>query len=654
MPVAVSSSPRTILWEWIQAALLALNLGWTTLCLGGYRPETMIVTSVLTGALLVVHLAGRAMLAGAPRIQPASWWLLPFLVYAAGNVMAVSPVPWLGWLDWFGWAQMITVFWVVHNGVQGRRPRGLLLVSLFVLALVSVLLACYQRFLRPDWLMLGRVQDLQFAGRASGPFGIPNSLAAFFLLLLPTAGALAFRAGAGAAERVGWAWVAVVLAFGLVLTISRGAWLALALALTAWPLTWQRWRWRRRSVFAVATLVAVMGVGAILYSIAPKVHERIGRLVPDAGERTRPIMWRAAWQLFREHPFRGSGAGSYNVQSEKYRPERFHDELQWAHNDYLNTLSDYGAAGFILLFGAWGAVACSGRRDPRGGPAPSPPHPARSTWETRILEAGGNGHAFAAPGVRSALGIGLLAFALQLVVDFHLKIPALAMAFATVAALALGRPCRLRDDGAVLLSPWTHTTGAVAALGVVIGVAGFFLPLFRGEALRYRARQAIDQLALVEPSPIEYRLRLVQAHAFLTRAVELSPRNAQAWGDLAYGTALSARAETGRDVELGRQSEIAARRAIELAPACFEFWIRRAVARDMQGFWLEAGNDSAHALALAPNNAWAWYFHAEHLSRRPSERELAWAALAFCLRLDPWNPAGLALRQRLAIGRKAP
>lgn len=50
--------------------MLAANLAWTTLCLGGYRPETMIVTSALTGALLVTHLLAR-IFSPMPRSHPA-------------------------------------------------------------------------------------------------------------------------------------------------------------------------------------------------------------------------------------------------------------------------------------------------------------------------------------------------------------------------------------------------------------------------------------------------------------------------------------------------------------------------------------------------------------------------------------------------------
>ena len=280
-----------------------MNLGWTTLCLGGYRPETMVITSALTGGLLAVHLASRVFEedAARTRIHPAGWLLLPFVVYGAINAAWVTPVPWLGWRDWFGWAEMVAVFWVVLNGVRTSAAKRALFATLVALGVTAVLLGCYQRFVHPDWLMLNRVQAEQFIGRASGSFGIPNSLAAFLLLLLPALGALALRRGAGAVARVFAGWLTLVFGFGLVLTISRGAWIGLALALVAWPLVAGRGGWWRRMGLAVVVLGAVLTVGGLLYAAIPKVQERFVALVRDAGETTRPVMWRAAWKLFQEH-----------------------------------------------------------------------------------------------------------------------------------------------------------------------------------------------------------------------------------------------------------------------------------------------------------------------------------------------------------------
>jgi hypothetical protein len=117
---------------------------------------------------------------------------------------------------------------------------------------------------------------------------------------------------------------------------------------------------------------------------------------------------------------------------------------------------------------------------------------------------------------------------------------------------------------------------------------------------------------------------------------------------------LWSRVETGRDSDLGKTAQVAAERALVCSRVCAEFWIRRGVARDLQSQWLEAGEDFAAAVRLAPNGGWVWYYYAEHLSGVPSVRETAQAAVAFCLRLDPGNLPGQALRERLAIKPKSP
>ncbi len=617
----------------MQTTLLAVNLTWTTLCLGGYRPETMVVTGALTCALVAVHLLSNAF-AATPRAHPAGWWLLPFLIYAAANAHWITPVRWLGWRDWMGWAQLVTVFWVVLNGVRSSAPRRALFVVQIGLGVVAVALACYQHFVRPDWLMLGRLQVDQFLSRASGCFGIPNSLAALLLLLIPVSGALALRAGASTATRLVWGALGAFLGFGLVLTISRGAWLGLALALIAWPLASSRWSWRQRIGAAMAVLALMVALVAGLFVASASVRDRLIIFARDSGEITRPIMWRAAWRLWREQPAVGSGAGSYNVLFEKYRPEQFVNEPQWAHNDYLNTLSDYGAIGFVLFFGAVAGIIWQCVRHRR----------------TPIND---EGDWLDAPATRAALIVGLAAFGLQLFVDFHFKIPALAMVFGTLAALVVQRSWSHRfpaAQGAFLV----RVFAVIGVAAVLVFAVSFVVPHFRTEALRYRSRQTIDRLANAPASPEAYRTALIRVRADLAAAVALDSSNAQAWADAAYADSLWAHVEPRETMPLGKRSEAAANRALALSTVAGEFWIRRGVARDMQNRWLEAGEDFAYSLELTPQTALAWYYYGYHLSLNPHQRDLADAAVNFCLRLDPENGPGLALRQHLAISAKAP
>ncbi|MDB6092967.1 MAG: O-antigen polymerase [Verrucomicrobia bacterium] len=631
MSVSVQTR-RASIGEWIQAGLIAVNLAWTTLCLGGFRPETMVVTSALNGLLLLVHLGGRA--ASRREVRPlhaAGWWMLPFLIYAAANVIWLTPVPWLGWRDWLGWAQMIVIFWVVLNGIRSTATRAFLFGSLAAVAVATVALACYQRFVKPDWMMLGRIQVDQFIGRSSGSFGIPNSLAALLLLLIPPFAALAIRRGANPAGRLAGGFLTLVFGLGLILTISRGAWLSLAVVAAAWPVfASQGSAWRRLGM-AMASATAVAVLFAIGYFSMPSVRERFVQMKNDAGERTRPIMWRGAWQIFREHPAWGGGAGSYNVLFEKFRPAHYQDEPMWAHNDYLNTLSDYGAVGFGLFFGIGAALGAQTVRKRRR---------RERDWLDDPLVAGG-------------LVAGMVAFGLQLFVDFHFKIPALAMAFALVAALVVqrfwpetGEPQRL--DRAQRTGLWMTAAGLVVALLLAV------TPFYRGEALRYGARQAIDRLASNGSDPIAQRSALESAKGDLVNSLKMWPANAQAAADLSYATSLWAHTEPASTAALGKEAEKLADAALARSLVVPEFWIRRGVALDMQGRRPEGGAAFVQAVLLAPSSAHTWYYQAYHLSLNKSDAGLALAAVDFCLRLDPGNGEAQLLRQRLASGRRTP
>jgi O-antigen ligase len=590
----------------------------------------MIVTAGLTGLLLLVHFAARFAGAAGPA-HPAGKWLLPFLAYAMINVLWVTPVRWQGWQDWLEWAQTIAIFWVVLNGVRAPATRAALIMALMGLGAAAVVLECRQRFVQADWLMLGRTQAPQFINRSSGPFGIPNSMAAYLLLVLPATVALVFRRGASAVQRILAGYLALVFALGLVLTVSRGAWLGLGLAMAVWPLFAMTRPWPWRLAAAVLTIGAVLAVGAALRVTLPTVRERLDALVRDAGEHSRPIIWRGAWEIFRDHPVFGGGAGGYNVLFEKYRPENFQDAPQWAHNDYLNTLCDYGVTGLAGFFGAGGIIAwyCRRRKEP----------PARRP-------AGG----FDDPLVVQGLAVGVLAFLLQLFVEFHLKIPALAMTFAITAALIVQNRWRIPPRAAA--ASWLGRGLDLAAMvGVFAVTVGFALPHYRSEAVRYGMRREIDGLALRPVSLEAERPLIVRARGEFERATDLDPGNAQAWADRAYADALWSRHQPAQQRELGRAAESYARRALELSTMVPEYWLRLGVSLDMQGRWLDAGDAFTEAQRLAPASAQTWYYQAFHLALGPTTQRVAAAAVAICLRLDPGNREAETLRQRLADSR---
>jgi hypothetical protein len=599
--------------QWIRAAILAANILWTTLSLGGFLPGTRIAMTVLTAALLAVHLADPAV-GGRP--HPAGWLFLPFLAFAAANVLWVSPVPWLGWFDWLNWAQAIAIFWVVLNGIGARSCRRFLCVFLILLGVVAAMLAAYQHFVKPDWLMLGRTQAAQFLGRSSGPFGIPNSLGVLMALLIPPVAWLVFAAGRPRETRVAAAIALLILVTGFVLAVSRGAWISLAAACALRPLVTPGRSAIRRVAGAGVALMAAAAVAAVLYLSFPLMHERVDQLVQNAGERTRPILWRGAWRIFEAHPSVGGGGGSFDVLFEPYRPEGYLDQPYYAHCDYLNTLADYGAVGFLLLFGAAAVVA----------------------W-----------HCTRARGLAAAAFTGLLAFALHLAVDFHLKIPALAMIVATISALVTTSAWPSgREPHARNIRRWPLRAAAMCGAAAVLAASIFWaIPKYRSEDARRDARERIDRMAVEADDVSGEGEELAGIRKKLAAAVDLDPGNAQALSDQAYADSLWALVNPQETVELGSRVEGEARRAVQICPVVAEFWIRLGTGLDMQRRWTEGGQCFVHALKLAPQRADAWYYQAYHLSLAPNEVGPAIAAASISLRLDPGFALAQSLRQRL-------
>jgi hypothetical protein len=574
-------------------------------------PGTRVAMIALTAAVLASYFCDPRR---PRRAHPAGWLFTPFLAYAACSAAWMTPVHWMGWTDWINWAQAIGVFWVVLNGVRSEGCRRFLCAVLIALGVTSAVLALYQHFVDPRWLMLGRHQLDQYIGRATGSFGIPNSQGVFMALLLPPVVAIAFERGRPGAQRVAAVAVLAALGCAFVLAISRGAWLALAAAVVLRALFSPGKSFGRRIAGAAAVVAAGAAALALLYASYPLMHERIHEFMADAGERTRPLVWRGAWGIFAEHPLFGGGAGCFDVLFEKFRPIGFRDDPVYAHCDYLNTLCDYGIVGFLLFFGPAALVLwrCAG-----------------------------------ASGVRGAAFTGLVAFALHLLVDFHLKLPALAMIAATVSALLAAKEWPGPPEG---LAPGvaSRVAGVVFSAAIVFGAVVWAMPKFRADKIRFAAREGIDRMAKEGADAATRGDMLTVARAQLRRAVAMDPANAQSWSDLAYADTLWSLVDPSQTHALGVQAEAEAGRAIVLSPVVAEFWVRKGAALDMQQRWFEGGDCSVQSLQLAPNRADIWYYHAFHLSLKDTEKGPALAAANLSLRLDPDFLLAQSLRQRLA------
>jgi hypothetical protein len=135
---------------------------------------------------------------------------------------------------------------------------------------------------------------------------------------------------------------------------------------------------------------------------------------------SRPAIWHAALQLWHENPWWGVGPGHFDHRFRAFRPALVQNQPDRVHNDYLNTLVDWGVVGTTLVVAAW-ALLYAG---------------VFQTWHYvrgSLSDLGGrtsNKFAFV-----FGASLGLLALLLHSAADFNMHIPANAILAVTWMAL---------------------------------------------------------------------------------------------------------------------------------------------------------------------------------------------------------------------------
>jgi len=216
-----------------------------------------------------------------------------------------------------------------------------------------------------------------FQGRLSGPFVSPNIFASYlslgFIILL---GFIAFSAGRNAAAARGrFLWLraldtffkhhamlaagAMIIASALLLTASRGGFIATAVGtamLAALFAASARPRARH-------SLTALMTAAALAGFMAASSFRNLGeRFAPSSASAlsARPEIWRVTTAMIEERPLFGHGAGAFQDAQPAYQKAAFADMAEpflYAHNVYLETVSDLGVPVAMALFAAVGLMA---------------------------------------------------------------------------------------------------------------------------------------------------------------------------------------------------------------------------------------------------------------------------------------------------------
>jgi O-antigen ligase len=331
--------------------LLLAALPWEGLL--GYPSETLSVVKLLGLGLLVSYLISVLLTDRPLHLPPTGIAVGVFVVLVAVSLL-FSPDPSAGTGVFLRYVLFAGFFFLA---IQLLSDRGHLLIAMRVLILSVTGAAIY-----------GLVPFLQGESpRTAGGIVDPIELGYLFAALLPLAAYLIL-------EDREWrgVWVACfpVIVAATLATLSRGALVALGVLLI-WGVATRRIK-LGGLLAATITVVAVLGVGFLLFSSV--INERLQQKesIAEKNVDSRQALWRGAVLMWMDRPVTGVGPGRFGAESPDYvRDNPIVLENPAAHNAYLEILAENGpfalAAFIAFLVGSWMMLSRQRRASERAG-----------------------------------------------------------------------------------------------------------------------------------------------------------------------------------------------------------------------------------------------------------------------------------------------
>jgi O-antigen ligase len=173
------------------------------------------------------------------------------------------------------------------------------------------------------------------------------------------------------------------------------------------------WRQRLAMLAGILSLLALVTVGLRYVHLGDRVRDFVDATGGRVGEVDRFVTWHASTAMMKDYAVAGSGFGSFRDVFPAYLPPGEYMRWYRVHNDYLEVVLEGGLVGALLViwlaWNYWRRVLGVMRLAPRAS------------------------RDYASIG----LVLGLIALSVHAFFDFNHQVPANALLFTTLAALAI-------------------------------------------------------------------------------------------------------------------------------------------------------------------------------------------------------------------------
>ncbi|MBG88195.1 MAG: hypothetical protein CMO80_15010 [Verrucomicrobiales bacterium] len=471
--------------------LVVAGLALGVLVFGGVRNEELAIIAglvvVATGIWLVrVWMSRTAEL----HWPPMCWGVLLMVVYALA-IYPYAPVEYAARSELFRVLLYALIFFLVLDNARGHRVENLFAYTLIAIASVVSIYAVYQ-FLSRSNLVWDFVRPAQYGGRGSGTYICPNHLAGFLEMTLPLGLAYLFHGRASATMKTLIGYSVLIMAAGLAVTLSRGGWLSCGISLAVFfgILFVRSWGMRLPVLLAMAVIIA----GGVFFVLKNTMASSRIEVTTQSGkiDDLRLRIWQSAAGLWEDNPWIGAGPGQFQHQFRSHRPEKLQMHPARVHNDYLNTLADWGAIGLAIVLGAWVGFGFVCHRAWRHIRRDKDDLAAKTSDRMAFL-----------------LGVstGMIALAVHSLVDFNFHIPANASIAIALAALVCAQV-----RGARVYPMFRLETGGKLVLTAISALCCVWL--VQESLTKHHEGRLITASRDSSYSPEQRQACLLKAHAF--------------------------------------------------------------------------------------------------------------------------------------------
>jgi O-antigen ligase len=331
---------------------------------------------------------------------------------------------------------LVVSFLIAANFFDTHQRLRTLATFLIIFGLALAVFALVQHFTWEGKMFW--IRPAPSAG-AGGPFVNRNHFAGYMEMLIPIPVALALSRAVHGEARLFYGFAAAIMGMAEVASLSRGGIVSLTAGMLFVAAASARLKHRAESTrphrrFSLAgypALFVVLIAGAIVAGVFwvgadSGLAERLAGSQGDPSPAGRPAVWSDTLKMFGANPILGVGVGAFETVYPTFGRGDGSLRIEFAHNDYLQVLSDGGVVGGALAL--WFIIVVF--RSFAGGLKSRDP---------------------LVSGFALGAGAGIFAILVHSLFDFNLQIPSNALLFLVLCAAVsgVGATSKTRDENGV-------------------------------------------------------------------------------------------------------------------------------------------------------------------------------------------------------------